>query len=286
MSEIPELPSFNPAAPFVVNASGQVVFNKTPILPAGGPIVSGPGASVIGHLATWADAAGSVLADSGAAIPGAGIGDVTGPAGATAGAAVIFSGATGKLVADSKVILTPPATGATLTIGGGKTLQADNSVRFTSAGDVGILTTPNTTATLLSTDDIASMFTPLNPSGSTGNVMMGLGATVTVTPKYSTRLLVTVTGQCSNTAAGGSAGVTLRHGTGAAPANGAGLAGTVLGAGITASFGIANFVSPIAFTGIVTGATLGTARWFDLSLSNGGAGTATIGSLTFSIVEI
>lgn len=127
MSEIPVLPSFAPKAPFTINANGQVVFNKAPIMPGGGVGVEGPAVSVVGHMATWNATDGSLLADGGV-VPA---GDVVGPAGATAGAAAVFSGVTGKLIADSKVVLTAPATGVTLTIADGKTITFSNTLTFT-----------------------------------------------------------------------------------------------------------------------------------------------------------
>ena len=56
---------------------------------------------------------------------------VTGPTASTANHAATFGDATGKNLIDSKITLTPPATGATLTIADGKTLTVSNTLTFT-----------------------------------------------------------------------------------------------------------------------------------------------------------
>lgn len=52
----------------------------------------------------------------------------------------------------NKVAITAPATGSTLTIADGKTLTVSNTMSFASAGDSGVLTVPNATATLVGRD--------------------------------------------------------------------------------------------------------------------------------------
>lgn len=69
-----------------------------------------------------------VLVDFETSVPGA----VVGPASATDGAAALFDGTTGKLIKTSKVTITVPATGATITIADGKTLTASNTLTITA----------------------------------------------------------------------------------------------------------------------------------------------------------
>lgn len=52
----------------------------------------------------------------------------------------------------NKVAITAPATGSTLTIADGKTLTVSNTMSFASAGDSGVFTLPNATATLVGRD--------------------------------------------------------------------------------------------------------------------------------------
>jgi len=69
-------------------------------------------------------------------------GDVVGPSSAVANNMVIFDSTSGKLIKDSKVTVTPPATGATLTL-------ANNSSLITSGGhSLTFTTTASTSVTL------------------------------------------------------------------------------------------------------------------------------------------
>ena len=52
----------------------------------------------------------------------------------------------------NKVAITPPATSATLTIADGKTATFNNTMSFSAAGDSGVFTLPNATATLVGRD--------------------------------------------------------------------------------------------------------------------------------------
>ena len=61
----------------------------------------------------------------------------------------------------NKVTLTAPATGSTLTIADGKTLTVSKTMTLTSAGDSAVLTLPNTTTSLLGSDN--QILTQLRP---------------------------------------------------------------------------------------------------------------------------
>lgn len=86
------------------------------------------------------------LVDFETSVPGA----VVGPASATDGAAAVFDGTTGKLIKTSKVTLTIPATGSTITIADGKTFTASGSI--TLAGTDGKTLTVSNTIILTATD--------------------------------------------------------------------------------------------------------------------------------------
>lgn len=105
-----------------------------------------------------------------------GSGDVVGPASAINNAVVLFDGTTGKLVKDSKVIITAPATGATLTIADGKTLTASVTMTL-QGGDASVLSiaaaktvTFSDTLTFTGTDSSSVAF------GAGGTVLYSGGA--------------------------------------------------------------------------------------------------------------
>lgn len=127
---------------------------------------------------------------------------------------------------------------------------------------------------------------PGNPTNTTSTVgvMMGLGTTCVITPIYSTRILIHIQGQVTNTTTGISATVTLRFGTGTAPVNGAALTGNVLTPGIVAGANPANYSLPFNVGGITTGLTVGQAVWFDVSLA-AGANTAAMSNLSCYAME-
>jgi hypothetical protein len=127
---------------------------------------------------------------------------------------------------------------------------------------------------------------PANPTGtiSTTGVMMGLGSTITLTPVYSSRIEITVIGSLQDTVANAYSNLVLRYGTGAAPANGVAMAGTVL-SGIFQSSPTGTYNS-WTLVGIATGLTPGTAYWFDVSIANSsGASTTSLISIYASAME-
>lgn len=131
---------------------------------------------------------------------------------------------------------------------------------------------------------------PANPTGtaSTTSLMMGLGATCTITP-LGTRVRFVISGSVNNGTAGGSVKYQLAYGTGTAPANAAAVSGTVFGSApvqmITSAGGGAQSI-PFTATGIATGLTPGVAYWFDIQLAAITTGTASVQSLSASAEEV
>lgn len=107
------------------------------------------------------------------------------------------------------------------------------------------------------------------------NTMMGWGtANCKLTPLYSTRVFVEITGEMSETS-GGTMGVTARYGTGTAPANGAAAAGIAIGSTVSVNgSGTTGVSAGFKVGGLITGLTVGTAIWFD------GLVTSSSGSLS------
>lgn len=118
---------------------------------------------------------------------------------------------------------------------------------------------------------------------STTGKMAGLAAAIT--PGSSGRLLIIATFDMASGATGATDTVQLSYGTGTAPANGAAVAGTLVG-------NVCNFTS---LTGVLTqagaccatvsGLTLGTTYWVDLNLT-GSASTTQVTNVSILIIEI
>lgn len=153
--------------------------------------------------------------------------------------------------------------------------------------------TANTNTTQLATTayvDRATTHTGTTSAAPTGTtsataVMMGLAGSIT--PTRGTKIIFMVAGQMGNATAGSGATVDLRFGTGAAPTNGAAVTGTLVGIAQTATSVSAAQRSGFSHLGKVTGLSVGTAYWFDLSLlAPGGTGTATVTGCSLVAFEV
>lgn len=105
-----------------------------------------------------------------------------------------------------------------------------------------------------------------------------------ITPSYSGRIFVEITGTISESS-GGTITLQARYGTGTAPSSGASATGTALGssANVNAS-GSTGMSAPFKIGGIITGASVSTALWFDAEFT--GSGTLAISSPTCRAFEI
>jgi hypothetical protein len=129
---------------------------------------------------------------------------------------------------------------------------------------------------------------PADPAGvafATGTVMMGLAGSVT--PARSGKVLIIILGDITNSAASDGANIQIRYGTGAAPANAAAATGTATGglykyrnAGSAVPRGIFSIQS------IVSGLTVGTTYWIDVTLAATIGGTASIADVTIIAIEL
>lgn len=127
---------------------------------------------------------------------------------------------------------------------------------------------------------------PGNPAGTAStasDVMMGLAGNIT--PIKSARAVVIVTGEVANNTAGDGAIVRLRTGTGTAPTNGAAATGTQRGQSQIFNSVSAAQISGFTCAFVLTGLTLGTANWIDLSLQAVTGGTATVTNVTITAFE-
>lgn len=109
--------------------------------------------------------------------------------------------------------------------------------------------------------------TPANPTGSASAAGLMMGLAVAITPGSTGRILVHVSGDISNNTAADGARVQIRYGTGTAPVNGAALAGTALGGLVKFTKALAGQQVPFALQGIISGLSVATAYWIDISLA-------------------
>lgn len=128
--------------------------------------------------------------------------------------------------------------------------------------------------------------TPANPTGNASGtlVMMGLGSSCVITPNRSGKVLFIISGNAQNANSVDGWTYQIRYGTGAAPSNGAAVAGT---AASQLTPNIAPSAVPFSTQALVTGLTPGTAYWFDLALARfTGTGLATVTNLTCDAAEL
>jgi hypothetical protein len=133
-------------------------------------------------------------------------------------------------------------------------------------------------------------FLPADPTTttSTAGVMMGLGSTVSFTPTRTGKIMIILSGDTDNATNGCGVNIQMRYGTGAAPANGAALTGTTVGTLIRMVNQNSNEIFPFTLNGIVSGLSVSTAIWVDISLASTGAGTNTarVRDIMVTIIEI
>ena len=171
-------------------------------------------------------------------------------------------------------------------INGGGTGSATLAYANTSTNSTFTLPTKTGTATLIGSS--SAFFTPNTASVSnTGQVSLGFGSAVTFKPSLYTVLEITIVcnyalgGAVNNTGA-----VQLVIGTGAAPANGAAVTGTLIGANINLLNPTgANDAQPLQLTALVTGLTSGTRYYVDLA-ANSSASSVTISNAYIVIKEL
>lgn len=126
-----------------------------------------------------------------------------------------------------------------------------------------------------------SMATPSNPTGVISATATMCGLAASITPAYTGRVLIVVTGCAGSPGAGN---IQLRTGTGTAPTLGAALTGTQRGAN-QAQVLAGGKTTGFACAAIVTGLTLATAVWIDLAQNGDGTNTLTLSSITTNVIE-
>lgn len=196
------------------------------------------------------------------------------------------------LTTNAAVTVAQGGTGlATLTANNVILGNGTSNVQFVAPGTSGnVLTSNGTTWTsaAISTTPNVSQSTPADPTStsSTTGVMMGLNAAIT--PTGSGKILIIISGDSQNNTGGDGTKKQIRFGTGTAPINGAALTGTAAG-GLQVDVNQQSSGGQeqgFSLNAIVSGLTLSTAYWIDISLGAVTGGTASLKNLSISIIEI
>ena len=127
--------------------------------------------------------------------------------------------------------------------------------------------------------------TPTNPTGTVSLTLVMMGLAGSITPRSTGRILIWLSGDCSNTTTGDGVGVQLSYGTGAAPANGGALAGTQVGGLVTFTALTGVLTVPVGLQAIVENLAVNTAVWLDAAVKAVTAGTASISNLSLTALE-
>lgn len=178
----------------------------------------------------------------------------------------------------------------TIVDGSGNAVLSGTSPALTSpTATTQTANTNNTTVATTAYVDRATTHTGTTSAAPTGTtsataVMMGLAGGIT--PTRGTKIIVMVSGQMSNDTVNDGATVDLRFGTGAAPANGVAVTGTLVGIAQTATSLVAGDRSGFCVMGKVTGLSVGTAYWLDLSLLAVTGGTASVTGVSVVAFEV
>jgi hypothetical protein len=181
-------------------------------------------------------------------------------------------------MATSELLLTNGTTPATPASGKTKVF-INASKQLSQVDDAGLVT-------VLNGQNAVSQSTPADPTGttSTAGVMMGLAGAIT--PQYTGRALIVLTGNVANSTLMDGINVQLRYGTGSAPANGGAATGTAIGALNKTTSAVNAQKTGVALQAIVTGLTLATAIWIDVTLAAVTGGTVTLTNVSLSALEI
>lgn len=128
----------------------------------------------------------------------------------------------------------------------------------------------------------------LTPTGTNSQSEVMMGVAGSITPTYKTRMLLTGCGTLVINANANQRGgeVSIRHGTGTAPSNGAAATGTQDAISGIDNLSTATHYVPFGLSCVVTGLTVGTTYWLDFGLRSMIDNTVTIISAKLSSIEI
>ena len=147
-----------------------------------------------------------------------------------------------------------------------------------------------TAATWQTPQKVSIQVTPVDPTTTTSTVgvMMGLGASASITPTFTGKLMIVISGDIDNDTNSRGSVVQIRTGTGTAPINGAALTGTARGGSVNFFQNNSAIRTPFSLNVIINGLILNTSVWIDISLTSIGAGTVTsrVRNISISVIEL
>lgn len=185
-------------------------------------------------------------------------------------------------MAASEIILTNGATPATPAAGKVKVF-ANSSKRLAQVDDTGaVMPFIGGGATYAAT--------PADPTGTANTTGLMAGLAGSITPATSGRLLIMASGNLTNSTAtaGDGCKTQLSYGTGSAPANAAALTGTQVGNVVSGVLerNTAGDLQGFCCMALVTGLTVGTAYWLDLTEAAIVGGTGQVKNISLIAVEV
>lgn len=124
----------------------------------------------------------------------------------------------------------------------------------------------------------------VSPAAMTGAALLMMGLAVPVTPNRTGQLMVVISGEYTSDDAVGNTNFQLRTGTGAAPSNGDGTAGTLQQSNSRISPDAVKRNS-FSFNKLITGLTVGTPYWIDLAIKNVANGAVQLFGVSVSVIE-
>ncbi|MGI0007283.1 MAG: hypothetical protein ACREAR_04725 [Nitrosotalea sp.] len=124
-----------------------------------------------------------------------------------------------------------------------------------------------------------------NKTGTSSLVGVMLGQGTAITPQTTGRILIQVSGYTSQNTPPDGCITGIRYGTGSDPANAAVLTGTMIGSNQKSTHSAATTKIPFAESVQVTGLTINTRVWIELSEAALTGGTCTINNVNWSVLE-
>jgi hypothetical protein len=127
---------------------------------------------------------------------------------------------------------------------------------------------------------------PAAPSSTTSTTALMMGLAGTITPQLSGLIKIFINGNGRNGIALDGYITQIRYGTGSAPANGAALTGSAVGGLITGISPANSADVGFCLIGELSGLTLATAYWIDVSMKSIGGGTASLNNISILAEEV
>lgn len=163
-----------------------------------------------------------------------------------------------------------------------KTINATSPLLITNGTNSLSISCPTCT---VSSSGSVNATSPANQTGTSSVPGVMEGAYITITPQTTGRISINVSGYSQSTLSGDGCKIQIRYGAYNLGANGAALAGSALGTGIQAISGGAGAGVPFSRSYDLTGLSLGTKQYIDLSQAQVNGGTCTLYNIMWFVNE-